>query len=486
MGFALAHAQQCGLRRVIVVIPFLSIIEQNAAEYRRVLDPDGEGIVLEHHSATEDRADEEEQGRSPEELAAENWDAPVVVTTSVQFIESLFANRTSKCRKLHNIANSVVVMDEVQTLPAHLLNPLLHVLRDLREHYGVSFVFSTATRPAFGKSASLPNGFESGELREIVSRPSELFQVLGRVHYEVRNDPQDWEQLADGWEDKPQALAVANTRKQASAFWETLRGRGMDGLLHLSSAMCADHRAEVLAKAHASLRAGEPCRLVSTQVVEAGVDIDFPVVYRALGPLDSIVQAAGRCNREGRLDGKGRVVVFRPEDGKLPGGVYRVATDIAARLLEQIAPTDLCAQPELFGRYFDELYQYVPTDYQRGKECSIQEDREKLRFREVARKARVIADHTTGVIAPWADALAKVEAIRERAASGGPRFTRGDLRTLQRSMVNLHQHDYQRLESLGLLRPLLPNMDLSVLDEAAYHEHLGVVIDQRPTEDFLL
>ena len=483
MAFALEHARRHGMLRVIVVIPYLSIIEQNAAEYRKVLDPKDEGIVIEHHSAVITNPDDERRAR--EELAAENWDAPVIVTTSVQFVESLFSNRTSKCRKLHNIANSVVLLDEVQTLPSHLLNPLLHVLRDLQQHYRASFVFSTATQPAFVRGSSLCNGFDPNEIEEIVSRPGELFQRLERVQYEMRSAAVNWHELVEEWADEPRVLGVVNTRKQAAEWWNLLRNQRLESVLHLSSAMCAEHRTQVLTKAKRRLENGEPCRLVATQVVEAGVDIDFPLVYRALGPLDSIVQAAGRCNREGRLPGKGRVVVFRPMDAKLPGGVYRVATDITARLLGQITTDDLCGEPELFMRYFGELFQYVPTDHQHQRESTIQEDRERLRFREVARKAKVILDDTQSVIVPMKGALKLVVAIRKRSGEG-PRFTLEDLRRLQRFMVNLHSRDFQKLDSMGLLRPLLRGMELKVLDEAAYHEHLGVVIDQRPTEDFLL
>ena len=488
MAFALEHARRNQMQRVIVVIPYLSIIEQNAAQYRNVLDPDDEGIVIEHHSAVDAKKGVEDQGRTPEELATENWDAPVVVTTSVQFIESLFSNRTSKCRKLHNIANSVVLLDEVQTLPPHLLNPLLHVLRDLKEHYRTSFVFSTATQPAFAHSTSLPNGFAPSQVQEIASHPRDLFRRLKRVEYDIRATPTDWSKLAEEWDSEAQALGVVNTRNQAAKWWELLRQRKLGGVLHLSSAMCADHRSEVLKEAKGRLENGDPCRLVATQVVEAGVDIDFPVVFRALGPLDSIVQAAGRCNREGRTK-KGRVVVFRPKDGKLPSGVYRVATGIAARLLDQLSAVsscDLSVDPGLFSRYFAELFQYVPTDHQRGRECSIQEDREALRFREVARKAKVIVDDTQPVIAPRPNALEKVAEIRQRAETTGPHFTHEDLRFLQRFMVNLHTRDFQKLDTMGLLRPLLPGMELRVLDAAAYHAHLGVVIEQRPTEDFLL
>ena len=272
MAFALEHARTHGMQRVIVVIPYLSIIEQNAADYRNVLDPQDEGIVIEHHSAVVAKDDDEEQVRSPGELAAENWDAPIIVTTSVQFIESLFANRTSKCRKLHNIANAVVLLDEVQTLPSHLLNPLLHVLRDLEKHYRTSFVFSTATQPAFRRSASLSNGFDADEMKEVASQHGELFQKLGRVVYEVRTTESDWSELAAEWASEPQALGVVNTRRQATEWWERLRVSLNEGELsgealvaklrsvfHLSSSMCAEHRTQVLKKIHRRLREGRFC-----------------------------------------------------------------------------------------------------------------------------------------------------------------------------------------------------------------------------------
>ena len=323
-------------------------------------------------------------------------------------------------------------------------------------------------------------------MREITSQPGELFRKLERVVYEVRSAPNNWSELAEEWAGNFQVLGIVNTRKQAAEWWKLLRGQIKEGVLHLSSAMCAEHRAEVLKDAQRRLENNEYCWLVATQVIEAGVDIDFPLVYRALGPLDSIVQAAGRCNREGFLSDKGRVVVFQPTDAKLPGGVYRVATEITARLMEQLSTDDLSVDPALFSRYFSELFQYVPTDHKRRGQCSIQEDREALRFREVARKAKVISDDTQSVIAPWRKAMKKVAAIREGKQTGGPRFFREDLRNLQRFMVNLHTRDFQKLDAMGLLHPLLSGMELRVLDSAAYHEHLGVVIDQRPTEDFLL
>jgi len=215
MALALAHAKQWRLQRVIVVIPYLSIIEQNAAEYRRILDPDKQGIVVEHHSTVPLPEGHEQRERSPLELAAENWDAPVIVTASVQFIESLFASSPSKCRKLHNIAHSVVILDEVQTLPTHLLNPLLNVFRELKENYGVSFLFMTATQPAFRHNAmSLPEGFKPGEVTEIAEEPTRIFTSLQRVDYQ-RAGVMGWKDLAQRMAALSQVLCVVNVRKHA-------------------------------------------------------------------------------------------------------------------------------------------------------------------------------------------------------------------------------------------------------------------------------
>jgi len=509
MAFALAHAEQHNLRRVIVVIPFLSIIEQNAAQYRRILDPKKKGIVIENHSAVAPREDIDEARplkpfeKHATEYAAENWDAPVIVTTSVQFIESLFANRTSRCRKLHNVARSVVIFDEVQTLPPHLLNPLLNVLRELRDHYGVSFVFSTATQPAFRhRPRHLAEGFRPGEIREITGDTAETFRQLRRVRYSLPGPgaTTSWPDLAQQLSAQPQALCVVNVRRHAYELWEQLRrtlpADEIDGLFHLSSAMCAQHRFDLLGNADAPqpgtirfrLRHQLPCRLISTQLIEAGVDVDFPIVYRALGPLDSIVQAAGRCNREGRLadaDGQpilGQVVVFQPAEHNLPRGVYSKATDITAILLTRTKADELAQTHELFAEYFDQLCQLTETDKEQ-----IQADRAELKYRDVATKARVIAEDTKPVIVLYGEGRKIIDDLRaRRVVKGQPRFTRADLRRLQRYIVSLYLHQFQKLEALGQLQPLLPNLDLHVLSAGMYHEHLGVVIEQRPPEDLIL
>ncbi len=510
MAFALNHAAQPQhqLRRIIVVIPYLSIIEQNAAHYRRILDPDRQGIVIEHHSAVNVPEDKEETRsrepfeKHPEEYAAENWDAPVIVTTSVQFIESLFANRTARCRKLHNIAHSMVIFDEVQTLPSHLLNPLLNVFRELRDHYGVSFVFSTATQPAFRhRPSSLTEGFNPDEIQEITHDTEKIFSGLRRVSIRIAkpNDVTSWDALVEQISQRNQGLCIVNIRRHAFELWEKLRRavpqHEREAVFHLSSAMCAEHRFDMLGAdrdpkpdtIRYRLRNNQPCRLVSTQLIEAGVDVDFPIVWRALGPLDSIVQAAGRCNRENRMrdasgnPALGEVIVFRPEDNTLPPGVYRTATDITATLLSQIEADTLATDHKLFERYFDQLYQLVPNDN------NIQTERQKLHFRKVAELGRVIQNDTQPVIVPYGKGCNIIEEIRTRAViKGQPRFGRDDLRKLQRFMVNLHQRDFQRLLTLKAITPLLPNLEIHVLADGWYHPDLGIVIEQRPLEDFLV
>lgn len=493
LHFALAHARSHGLRRVIFVIPYLSIIEQNAAEYRRILGPD---VVLEQHSNASPSPDATEEERSTLELASENWDAPVIVTTSVQFLESLFASSPSKCRKLHRIARSVVVFDEVQTLPAHLLKPSFSVFRELVRSYGVSFVFSSATQPAFRRSRALPDGLESNELRELAPQPADLFRKLRRVNYHLPRPDQtvDWPELAERLAAQSQALCVVNLTRHAKALWEHLSRLSPGGKkpVHLSSAMCPAHRLELIRAIRARLKRGEPCHVISTQLIEAGVDVDFPAVWRAMGPLDSIVQVAGRCNREGRLS-SGEVHVFRPADHKLPPGIYKTASDQAAIVLACLDtdPEPLNHDPELFGRYFEALYQVVNTDYARARETTIQHDRENLRYRDVSHKARVIPDSGQPVIIlrdndghPYAADV--VQEIRSRVPSPGQlRFTKHDLRILQKFMVNVPQYNFQRLEGLRHIHPLIPNLELVVANDGFYHPDLGLVIENRPLEDFI-
>ncbi|HUJ10886.1 MAG TPA: CRISPR-associated helicase Cas3' [Verrucomicrobiae bacterium] len=489
MAFALAHAKRHGLRRVIVVIPYLSIIEQNAAEYRRVF---GDEVVLEHHSAAEPPPDQNEEEKSRLDLATENWNAPVIVTTSVQFLESLLAASPSRCRKLHRIARSVVIFDEVQTLPAHLLQPVFSMFRELQKNYGVSFVFSSATQPAFRRSPSLPDGFTSDEMCEIVPAPSELFHSLRRVNYHLpkADESLGWPQVAEKLAKPTQVLCVVNLVRHASELWQQLRRKLPDDAkpVHLSAAMCPQHRLDLLAYIRACLLNLRPCRVISTQLIEAGVDVDFPEVWRALGPLDSIVQVAGRCNREARLQA-GEMHVFRPVEHKLPGDTYRVAADLTATTLAGLGDNEAAAErlatdAHLFGDYFNALWQSVHVG------SDIQDERKKFHFRTVATEAKVIKDVGQPVIVPYSAGKAIVEEIRNRIpVAGQSRFTpdefRDYMRGLQRFMVNVQPHNFMRLQCLKAVSKLLPNLELYVLDAGYYHADLGLIIENRPMEDLV-
>ncbi|EKE43332.1 CRISPR-associated helicase Cas3 domain-containing protein [Oceaniovalibus guishaninsula JLT2003] len=306
LGFGLDHALAHGLRRLIFVVPYTSIIEQTADVFRRVL---GEDAVLEHHSNADWDGEDETEAEQRRVMGA-SWDVPVVVTTAVQFFESLHAARKKRCRKLPSLARAVIVLDEAQTMPLPLLRPCLAALRELMEGYGASVVLSTATQPALTKDGGFP-GCEALEgAREIAPDPTRLFAALKRV--EVRDaGPLDDAALADQIRKADRILTIVDNRRQARALFDAVRGA--EGAAHLSTLMVPAHRRAVLANVRARLKDGAPVRLVSTSLIEAGVDVDFPVVLRAAAGIDSVAQAAGRCNREGRLDGPGLVEVFRSE-----------------------------------------------------------------------------------------------------------------------------------------------------------------------------
>ncbi len=450
LAFALKHAVEHGLDRVIVAVPYTSIIEQTAGEYRRVFTKLGEDAVLEHHSAVNrepgDSSEEAREARLRTRLATQNWDAPLIVTTTVQLLESLFDRRTSRCRKLHNIARSIIVLDEVQTLPLRLLGPILDVLGELVRRYGVSVVLCTATQPALDERSRYLQGFDATSVRDIVSpeRAGEHFRELRRVGYERPRETWSWKEVARRVREASiggRALVVLNTRRDALSVLDAL---GDARAMHLSTLLCGAHRREVLREVRRRLREGEPCILVSTQVVEAGVDLDFPVVFRAIGPLDRIVQAAGRCNREGRMEGGGRVVIFRPEEGRTPPGEYRSAIDETERLLNR-EEVDL-HDPGIFREYFARLYQDVSTDA-----LGIQDLRRQLDYPGVAENFRLIPDDTTPVIVQYTERDAHKEAERARTLSRIEHeriLQPGDHRRLQPYVVGLRTKEFEEAEGM--------------------------------------
>ena len=445
LAFALRHALRHGHERIIVAIPFISITEQTADVYRAIFErEDGPSVVLEHHSAVLREDDDDNWAR----LAAENWDAPIVVTTTVQLLESLFANKPARMRKLHNLAHSIIILDEVQSLPVDLLVPILDALRGLAEHYGTTIVLSTATQPAF---EAIP-AFRDLPAREIVPEPASHFANLKRVEYAWRTDPSlSWDDVADAVAGERQALLIMNTKKDALNALAALRLRRSENVLHLSTLLCGEHRRQALKQVRRRLAEGEPCCLVSTQVVEAGVDLDFPCVWRALAPLDAILQAAGRCNREGNLL-SGRVVVFRPADGGMPPGAYRAGAQITGSLLAQ-GHLDLhtTTAPSL---YFERLLRALDPDARR-----IQALRCRLEFPEVARLFRMIDDDTESVIVPYgsekqrADVADLVERIRTRQSGG-----RQMMRALQPYVVSVRSRAAERYRAQGLISPLAPGL----------------------------
>ncbi len=414
LAFALRHAVHNDLSRVIVAIPYTSITDQTATTYRSIFS--SPHAILEHHSAIRREERDDDIDHEWERLASENWDAPIVVTTTVQLFESLLGRSTSACRKLHNITGSVIILDEAQALPERLLAPILDVLRELVANYRVTVVISTATQPAIDENENF-RGLPG--IREIVNSPETHFERLKRVAYDwvgAGDTTWEWSRVAEEMKTNDQSLAILNTKADALALLDALDD---PDALHLSTLLCGAHRRDVLDTVHQRLRDGLPCRVVATQVVEAGVDLDFPLVLRAIGPLDRIVQAAGRCNREGKLD-SGRVVVFQPAQGRQPRGAYQTGSDIALGLLS--SPDFDFHDPASYRRYFAALYGHVSLDSR-----EIQKARARLEYRAVAEKFRLIDDNTTSVLVRYRTTLPNGEEVddaiaRLRNRRGNPRL----------------------------------------------------------------
>lgn len=473
LAFALAHAKAHGLRRVLVVIPYTSIIEQTASVYRDLFECEfGPQYVLEHHSAVAPRERKEDMNQDAEEerlrrarLAAENWDAPLVVTTSVQFFESLFGHKPSQCRKLHNIARSVVLFDEVQTLPLKLVPSLLSAVNLLVKDYGATAVFGTATQPAFASAASAILG--GWQPVEISSQPRAMADALRRTRITRRPDRQrvTWPELAAELARYPQVLCVVNLKRHARELFQAL-GSDAASSFHLSASMCPSHRQMKLAEVRRRLLAGEPCRLISTQLIEAGVDVDFPLVYRAMGPLDSIIQSAGRCNREGRLPEPGEVIVFRPEDDGKPKGIYEAATAISSAFLTENADADL-HQPETYTAYFTRLYGTLgPQD---RKDDPAFAASEKLNFPEAARACRLVGEDTRSIVVRWSEGARLVERMRREK-----HLCRDDWRLAHRFSVNFYQSEFIAALARGEIVQPMPEIGFYFWN-GQYDESLGVI-----------
>lgn len=472
--FALKHARRSGkaMRRVIYAIPYTSIIEQNSQVFREVL---GERNVLEHHANFDFDYDEEKETGEPNSIrralrrASENWEAPIVVTTNVQLFESLYAGKTSRCRKLHNIAGSVIVLDETQMIPTKQVRPCLRALMELVANYGCSVVLCTATQPAFNGMLE-EKGFE---VREVAPCPQELYERLRRVSYRLENSLSD-DELAARMLDCDQVLCIVNNRKQARRIHELLGG---EDSFHLTTLMHPAHRERVLAKIRLRLADGKPCRVVATSLIEAGVDVDFPVVYRALAGIDSMVQAAGRCNREGRKPACDSVVhLFEsadeyalPADTAQKAQIARSVIAEAERGLEG-GSCDV-GSLEMIEAYFSRLYDLRSDNLDASHALEGMEGFSlkslSIPFRCVAENFRMIEEGSHAVVIPDSEIEREIRAVKEGFA------TRATLRRISRCTVGVYDADLKALLRGGKVEPLADNLYV-LIDATGYSEQRGL------------
>lgn len=394
LAFALDHAVHHGQDRVIYAIPFTSVVDQTAAIFRDAL---GEAAVLEHHAAIEEETLRGREGANKLRLAMEDWSAPVVVTTNVQLFESLFSNRPSRCRKLHNLANSVIVLDEAQTIPLHVLKPCVAAIDELARNYSTTVVLCTATQPALMKP-QFEDGFE--DVCELAPEPQELQRRLSRVTFRHAGDLLDTDLLGAlaGYD---QALVIVNGRPHALALYRAARDSGLAGVVHLTTRMVAAHRREVLKRVRRDLEAGGPCRLIATSLIEAGVDVDFPRVWRAEAGLDSVLQAAGRCNREGlRPAEESLVTLFRAPDWRAPAEVAALAGDMGRIAARHSNLGSLATIEDYFGEVYWRKGGSALDRHKVMQRFRADRTGTDFAFRSVAEAFRLIEDGMTPVIVP--------------------------------------------------------------------------------------
>lgn len=447
LAFALDHAIQHGMRRVIFVIPFTSIVEQNAAVFREALGPYGDTAVLEHHSSYKDDPEKAPEANDKLRKAMENWDAPVVVTTSVQFFESLFADRPSRCRKLHNISGSVVVLDEAQTLPVKLLRPCVAAMDELARNYRTSLVLCTATQPALNVNDEFKGGLEN--VRELAPDRHRIFDQMKRVTLRHIGPVSD-DKIASSLGEYEQGLCIVNNRRHARSLFERIAET--PGACHLTTLMCARHRSEVLTTVRARLADGLPCRLVSTSLIEAGVDVDFPMVLRAEAGLDSVAQAAGRCNREGKRAARdSEVRVFTvADDWPSPPELEQFAQTARTIFRQYEDPLSL----EAINAYFRELF------WQKDKGLDVHDllgrlarsQIDSLPFEWITEKFRMIDNVMIPVIVPYDDEARELIKNLEYVEKPG-----AIARKLQSFLVQVPEQGYKALKSAGAVRVVRPD-----------------------------
>lgn len=444
MAWALEHSAKFNKSRIVFAIPYTSIITQTVQVYRDIF---GDANVIEHHSNIDEEANSQDR-----KLATENWDAPIVVTTNVQLFESLFANKTSRCRKLHNLSNSIIILDEAQMLPPEFLRPILLVLKGLEENFGVSVLFSTATQPALsgtiGSGQNSFKGIETNTVRELIPDFLQLTNDLKRVHVQMpvnTNQFTEWNVIADELKAFDQVLCIVNTRRDCRELYKLMP----EGTIHLSRMMCSGHIMDTIAEIKQRLRKGEPVTVISTQLIEAGVDVDFPVVYRALAGLDSVAQSAGRCNREGDLNHEGKLgltKVFCTVKGT-PPGLMRKGADTLKELLHLHNGKDFL-DPIMFQQYFSLFYSKVQSfDKPKIEDLLVKDATQmKLQFATAARDFRLIDDKgAQSILVEYKDGADLINLLKRKGQETWL------MRKLQRYAVSVNVRDFNAIRKAGLI-----------------------------------
>ena len=487
MAWALETALKHEAKRIIYVIPYTSIITQTAGIFREIF---GEENVLEHHSdisfsgrETSQEAERYERTR----LLAENWDAPIIVTTNVQFFESLFSHKVSRSRKVHSIANSVVVFDEVQMFPTEFLNPMLRLLDDLKGIYGTQLLFCSATLPPFDKDHSSSfkkvNDFHqlSDAIQPIVPEDPELFKVFDRVIYHLEEKEYTTKELAEELAQHDSALCIVNSRRDASQLYHALleEGKEAQDVIHLSRNMCSAHLKERIAEVRYRLKAGIPTLVISTQLIEAGVDIDLPIVYRAMSGLDSIVQAGGRCNREGKRTAPGEIYVFSLSDGGKAVGAIAQGQNATRFLLDNDKEHTRPSMPlELIEAYYNRYYASIESFDTKNIAESLYDEEEAKRwrfdFQQASEDFQLIDNVDRDLFVPYGKGKELLEGLEKHTLYLNHRT----IRELQQYHVAISKWRYEELEKARLLSEVVVDREtgksILVLAPQGYDEALGV------------
>jgi len=473
--WALRHAIHNGQKRIIIAIPYTSIITQTANTLKGIL---GEQNVLEHHSEFDYDALKDERLKEIYQLAAENWDFPVIVTTNVQLFESMFSNKPSACRKLHNIANSVVILDEVQTLPTSYLQPIVDAVSAYNRSFGASFLFTTASQPVLSGLIEgcnpLANFHGLNSVTELIPASAKLHEKLRRVRLDIDNTPRSYDEIANAISQHDRVLCIVNTRRDAKEVYKRLPKEGLT--LHLSRMMCPEHVSETIKQITKALAddANRVIRVVATQLVEAGVDIDFPVVYRQEAGLDSVLQAAGRCNREGKQKLCVTHVFSLAKEHKLPPGDISNANNARLALKQD---SDWFA-PETMTSYFRQRYSREET-FDKRKMKDYLYHPTTIMFETAAKEFQLIEDGSIPLIVVWKNSLSLVEQLKEK----GPTY--GLMKQLSKYTVNVYQSDFKALCQTGAVKELIKGIFV-VDQQAQYDDKLGLLIENQWEDKLLL